>query len=59
MQDKNALVFDRDSIVMGVQRKLVIDTAKNLEDGTYLIRLMAFVDYAVTNPKGITLIKYK
>lgn len=59
MQDKNALIFDRDSIVMGVQQKLLIDTAKNFEDGTYLIRLMAFVDYAVTNPKGITLIKYK
>lgn len=58
VEDNTALVFDENAVVMGIQKNIAIDSAKILTNGTIMIRVMAFVDYAVLDQKAITLIKY-
>lgn len=54
-----ALVFDRNAIVMGIQKNIAIDTTKNFYNGTLLLRVMAFIDFALLDDKAVTLINYK
>lgn len=59
IQDNQAIVFDKNSIFMGLQNRMVLDTKDSFEDGTVMIRVYAMLDFAVTNPKNITKITYK
>ncbi|MGL5087587.1 MAG: phage major capsid protein [Clostridium sp.] len=59
--DNEALVYDNNAIVMGLQKDISIDTSKELGfiDGSLYFRIYAMVDFAVLKPKSITHIKYK
>ncbi|MDH5085198.1 phage major capsid protein [Clostridium perfringens] len=60
IKDNQAVVYDNNSIVMGVQNKITIDTseAAGFADGTVWIRVYAMLDFAILNPKNITKISY-
>ncbi|NFN17445.1 phage major capsid protein [Clostridium botulinum] len=59
--DNQALIFDSNSIVMGLQNNIAIDTSKELgfADGSVYLRVYAMLDFAVLKPKNITKINYK
>ena len=60
IKDKQALIFDKNSIVMGLQNRIAIDTSKSLgfKDGSVYLRVYAMLDFAVLKPKNITVINY-
>lgn len=60
IKDKQALIFDKNSIVMGLQNRIAIDTSKSLgfKDGSVYLRIYAMLDFAVLKPKNITVINY-
>lgn len=60
MKDNQAMVYDNNSIVMGLQNKIIIDTSSELgfEDGSVWLRVYAMLDFAILKPKSITRIDY-
>lgn len=61
VKDKQALIFDRNNIVMGLQNKISIETSRELgfKDGSVYLRIYGMLDFAVLNPKAITKLNYK
>lgn len=61
LKDNQSMVFDRNAIVMGVQNRIKIDStnAAGFEDGSVLLRVYAYIDFAILQPKHITRIDYK
>ncbi|EGT4004857.1 phage major capsid protein [Clostridioides difficile] len=60
IKDNQAIVFDRNSILMGLQNSIRIETSREMgfTDGSVYFRVYGFVDFAVMNEKNITLIEY-
>ncbi|HFL2584447.1 TPA: phage major capsid protein [Clostridioides difficile] len=60
IKDNQAIVFDRDSILMGLQNNIRIETSREMgfTDGSVYFRVYGFVDFVVMNEKNITLIEY-
>ncbi|MFL8522930.1 phage major capsid protein, partial [Clostridioides difficile] len=60
IKDNQAIVFDRNSILMGLQNNIRIETSREMgfTDGSVYFRVYGFVDFVVTNEKNITLIEY-
>lgn len=61
INDNEAIVFDSNSIVMGLQNQITIDTSEALGfmDGSVYLRVYAMLDIAILNPKNITKITYQ
>ncbi|EDS76432.1 putative phage capsid protein [Clostridium botulinum C str. Eklund] len=61
IKDNQVIVFDKNSIVLGLQNKIRIDVSHELgfEDGSVWLRIYAMLDFAILNPKNITKIEYK
>lgn len=59
--DNESLIYDNNSILMGLQKNITIDTSAQagFNDGSIYFRVYAMIDFAVLNPKHITHIKYK
>ena len=60
IKDNQAMVYDNNSIVMGLQNKIIIDTSSDMgfEDGSVWLRVYAMLDFAVLKPKNVTRIDY-
>lgn len=60
IKDNQAMVYDNNSIVMGLQNKIIIDTSSELgfEDGSVWLRVYAMLDFAILKPKSVTRIDY-
>ena len=61
VKDKQALIFDKNNIVMGLQNKFAVETSRELgfKDGSVYLRIYGMLDFAVLNPKAITKLNYK
>lgn len=60
IKDNQVIVFDKGSILMGVQNSIRIETSRELgfTDGSVYFRVYGFIDFAIVNEKNITLIEY-
>ncbi|HAU5324740.1 TPA: phage major capsid protein [Clostridioides difficile] len=60
IKDNQAIVFDRNSILMGLQNNIRIETSREMgfTDGSVYFRVYGFVDFVVMNEKNITLVEY-
>lgn len=60
IKDNQAIVFDRNSILMGLQNNIRIETSREMgfSDGSVYFRVYGFVDFVVMNEKNITLVEY-
>ncbi|OPX50906.1 phage major capsid protein [Clostridium thermobutyricum] len=61
IQDNQALIYDSNAIVMGIQNRILLEVSrdKGFSDGSVWFRAYAMVDFAVLKPKHITKITYK
>ncbi|HHQ4189815.1 TPA: phage major capsid protein [Clostridium perfringens] len=61
IEDNQAMIYDNQSVVMGLQNQIRVDTSSEMgfDDGSVWLRVYAMVDFAILNPKNVTKITYR